>query len=125
MKAGRCCMLLSFMVVANACIEPFQPPVSDQDARLLVVDAYINSSDGTASARLSRTLPVASPESIPHESAALVWVEDENGIKYPLIETGNGLYSGSVSNPSLTKQYRLLIQTQNNKQYTSDFITLQ
>ena len=124
MKALRYCMLLSFIALANACIEPYQPPVSDEDVRFLVVDAYINSSDGTAIAKLSRTLPVASPELIPHESGALVSIEDENGIKYPLIESANGQYSGSVSNISLTKQYRLLIQTLNDDQYSSDFINL-
>jgi hypothetical protein len=125
MKALRYSMLVSLMAVANACIEPFQPPVSDEDVRFLVVDAYLNSSDGTASAKLSRTLPVASPEVIPQESGALVSIEDENGIKYPLIESANGQYSGSVSNISLTKQYRLLIQTLNGTQYSSDFIDLQ
>jgi hypothetical protein len=124
-KALRYFMLLSFMVVANACIEPFQPPVSDEDVRFLVVDAYINSSDGTASARLSRTLPVASPELIPHESGALVSIEDENGTRYPLAESVNGQYSGVVSNISFTKQYRLLIQTPEEKQYSSDYINLQ
>jgi hypothetical protein len=118
-------ILVIILATVNACIEPYEPPVNDADVRFLVVDAYINASNGTATAQLTRTLPVASAEATPVETNALVSIEEKNGAKYQLTENASGFYQGMVSNLDFNKEYRILIQTSDDKQYMSDFIFLQ
>ena len=125
MKYRDALILLILFATVSACIEPYEPPVSDADVKFLVVDAYINASNGTARAELTRTQPVASPEETPVETNALVSIEERNGTKHPLFESASGFYQGTVSNVDFSKEYRILIQTTNDKQYMSDYISLQ
>ena len=107
-----------------ACVEPFDPPVNDADVNYLVVDGLLNASEDLATVILSRTLPVKNAEETPAESSATVRLEDENGIFYPLSETEAGFYSGSVPNASSETRYRLVIHTNDNQEYVSDFIVI-
>ncbi|MEO5600285.1 MAG: DUF4249 domain-containing protein [Cyclobacteriaceae bacterium] len=113
------------ILITGACVEPYDPPVNDEDVRFLVVDGFINASNGVASVTLTRTQPVASDQPPPAESGAKLSIEDKNGLKYQLSESGNGMYSGIVPNVNFETQYRLLITTNNDRQYTSVFISLQ
>lgn len=113
------------ILITGACVEPYDPPVNDSDVSFLVVDGFINASNGVASVTLTRTQPVASFEPTPVESGAQLFIEEKNGLKYRLSESGNGKYSGIVPDIDFETQYRLLITTNNDKQYTSGFISLQ
>ncbi len=113
------------ILFTGACVEPYDPPVNDEDVRFLVVDGFINASNGVASVTLTRTQPVASDQTPPAESGAKLSIEDKNGLKYQLSESGNGMYSGIVTNVNFETQYRLLITTNNDRQYASGFISLQ
>ncbi len=106
------------------CVEPYDPPVNDNDVNFLVVDGFLNVSDSMARITLTRTLPVESSEPVPVESGADVRIEDENGNFYSLQNTGNGSYVGPVSEANTRTRYRLIINTQDKRRYESDFITV-
>lgn len=110
--------------VVMSCIETYDPPLDNRDVNYLVVDGFLNASNGTANIALTRTLPVKSKEFIPAESGASVQIVDSNGEAHPLTETKPGLYSGGVTNVDAQTRYRLSIRTHDNREYSSDLIDI-
>jgi hypothetical protein len=114
-------LLLMMMLGPGACVDLYDPPVSDDDVGYLVVDGVLNAAKGEATVFLTRTIPVKSNDEVPAESGASVWIEDEEGTLYPLTETQGRLYSGDVSNVSSGSKYRLVVHTRDNHEYVSEF----
>jgi len=110
--------------ILGACIEPYDPPLNDADINHLVVDGFVNTSQGIATVTLTRTRPVKSSEAVPPVTGAFVAIEDDNGSNYPLYETASGFYSGEIHDASIERLYRLVIRTNDNREYASDFITV-
>ncbi|HEY9489231.1 MAG TPA: DUF4249 domain-containing protein [Chryseosolibacter sp.] len=106
--------------VLMGCIETYDPPLDNRDVNYLVVDGFLNASNGTANIVLTRTLPVKSKEFIPAESGASVQIADSNGEVYSLTETNPGVYTGSIANVDAQIRYRLSIRTRNNREYSSE-----
>jgi hypothetical protein len=115
-----------FVIVAaiflGSCVDPYSPPVIETNYNILVVDAFLNSQDGTATVVLSRTLPIYSKDAAPTESKAQVKIIDENGIEFLLLESAKGSYTKNniAVNPNL--KYRLSIHTNLNERYLSDAV---
>ena len=110
------------ILMTGACVEPYDPPLDNADVNYLVVDGFLNATDGIASVRLTRTEPVKESGPPRTELAANVSVEDDNGVSHQLFEESAGVYSGAVPNTSTDRSYRLVIATTNGHQYASDFI---
>lgn len=117
--------VMVLLVLVSACIEPYDPPVSDEDVKILVVDGFLNASNGMAEVLLTRTIPVESGQPIPPESGAFVSVEDDEGIMTILTETGDGIYTGLVPGTNPQKRYRLVIRTSDTNEYASELISVQ
>ena len=116
---------LTLMIfILGACIEPYDPPVKYADVNRLVADGFLNATEGVATVKLTRTLPLKSSENMPAESGAAVRIEDDKGVFYPLSETGEGVYSGTVLNTNTENLYRLVFRTNDNKEYASDFVEI-
>jgi hypothetical protein len=112
------------LILATACIEPYEPAVTSTDIRLLVVDAFLNTADGTGTVNLSRTVPLHADEKPAAELKATVTLEDGAGQIFTLSEKGNGAYSQSDLPIDITKKYRLHIRTGNSEEYFSDYIDI-
>ncbi len=112
------------LIAACSCIEPYDPELRNEDVNYLVVDAFLNGSDGVATVRLSRTLPVKSTDPIPRETGADVYIEHEGGLLYPLAHEGEGTYTGDV-NLSGSDRYRLVIRIGDEHEYVSGYTTIQ
>ncbi|MGC1241765.1 MAG: DUF4249 domain-containing protein [Chryseosolibacter sp.] len=121
-KSYGACLLMAIQLVG--CVEPYDPPLDDDDVNYLVVDGFLNATEHTATVRLTRTLPVKSEEAVPFETGAAVRVEDDHGSVYALTEIEPGKYSGDMGQVSTDRQYRLLVHTRDNREYASDFITI-
>jgi hypothetical protein len=114
--------IIAVILVATGCVDPYDPPVNNNDPQYLVVDGFINADDGVATVKLSRTLPL-SAENVPKaESSAVVKVEAEGNEEYLLAENNAGVYVSDTFPVSTTKKYRLKIQAAG-KEYLSDYIT--
>lgn len=87
--------------------------------RLLVVEGFINTS-GITEIRLSRTTNVAERITA-FEKEAIVRIETEDNIIYPLAEQDSGKYLSDNLQLDLTKKYRINILTGDNKRYVSSF----
>jgi len=115
---------LVFLGATVGCKEKYIAPIQPASTGYLVVEGFINSGQGATSIRLTRSTRLYDSVNIIYEHNAVVNVEGANNEIFPLYESGNGLYvSASPLNLNISEQYRLRINTQDNKQYVSDFVT--
>lgn len=113
------------LLLIAGCIDPYSPSISEDSNNILVVDGYLNSSDGTAQIKLKRAISLYD-NTYPNESNASVIINSSGGTTYPLAETSEGYYelSGIDFSQALSEKYQLQIQTQDGKEYQSDFVEL-
>jgi hypothetical protein len=99
------------------------PAVIDAPTSYLVVDGFING-NGVTTIKLSRTVNVATTTPPPPEKAARLYVVDDAGVRYALIEKAAGVYKSDsvVLNPA--RKYQLRITTAKNISYASEQVPL-
>lgn len=108
-----------------SCVDPYQPPFTNEITNILVVDGFINTSDQSATVKLTRAVRLSDAKAPSSEKKAIVSIEEQGGAVTLLAETGNGIYSRKGIALNSSKNYRLIITAADGKKYTSDFITLQ
>ena len=126
MKLGLLGISIALIVILTvvSCLEPYNPPVIASNSKYLVVDAFLNSDNGSVVVSLSRTLPLYSQEPIPRETNATVILEDEDGVRSSLPENGNGNYSLESSPVNTEKKYRIYIRTSGLEEFYSEYIAI-
>src|SRR5690606_16226513 len=113
--------VLCFMFLLS-CVESYEPPAIKNAPSYLVVDGFVNASDGTATVSLSKT--IALTEGLPvMVSGASVSLEDQAGLSVDLIENENGVYYISGLGIDFNERYRIKISAEN-KDYASDFVEI-
>jgi hypothetical protein len=117
-------LYISFLImIIPGCKEKYLPPITSPDTGYLVVEGYISSGPQPTNILLSRTTKLYDSIQIQYEHNAAVNVEGENQETFLLYENGNGVYlSPTPLNLNSNSKYRLHIRTQDNKEYTSDFV---
>jgi hypothetical protein len=113
---------LTLCLLLSGCLEPYQPPVTDEEVNFLVVDGFVNTSNHTVDVTLSRALvlwKVASPKP---ETDAQVILEEKSGSSYTLNALPQGKYAFSSADIMTGKEYRLYIRTQSGEEYRSQYI---
>jgi hypothetical protein len=108
------------LLLLASCIEPFEPKVSNAPRNYLIVDGSINSR-GVSTIRLSRTVGLTEKDAVPIETRASLYIEQEGGSRYPLVETKPGTYTSAALQLDLTKKVRLYFKTANQREYVSAF----
>jgi hypothetical protein len=117
---------IAFMVlglVALACLDPYNPPTTNEKTDFLVVDGSINSTDSLVTVMLGRAINLSSTAEYPAETNATVMIEDSNNQTALLPEIEAGVYSLKHTFDD-NLQYRLKI-TARGSEYASDFISLE
>lgn len=112
------------MIALMGCVEVYQPPEIESAENLLVVDGFVNGTDGTAVVKLTRSQNVLSEETPTSESGASVTLEEEGGGTYQLFEYDPGIYIANGLALQSTSKYKLHIQTFGGRQFESDQIEL-
>lgn len=113
------------LVAIAGCLEPYNPPAIKDAIDILVVDGFLNSTDNTATVRLTKATALSDESETGHEvTGALVQIEEDAGQTHTLNEVASGLYMLTQMNLSADKKYRLSVINTNDKQYFSDFIEL-
>lgn len=124
MKGRRFILYWIFLLLAS-CLEPYQAPETKTNINALVVDGFLNLADNSATVRLSRTTKLSDKAASAVERLATVKLEDmSTGLLTTIPETQQGLYTISGLSLSVSKKYRLHIQTTQAKTYLSDDISL-
>ena len=111
-------------VLISRCIDPFSPPATQQDIRYLVVDGFLNATDNSCAIKLTRTIPIYYDSSTRLETNAIVQLQDDHGNVFTFNESDAGEYSLADLPLNHTYQYRLKINTKNNSEYISDYVSI-
>lgn len=112
---------LCWCLLWYGCREPFEVDVPSGSS-LLVVSGMITDQPGPYVIKLSRSNKLNSFE-FPAESGAMVRLESQSGASEILVEEEDGFYLSSVDGiqGQEGEQYRLIIQTKDEKTYESDW----
>ena len=111
------------VLIAVTCKKSYTPPAITAINNFLVVDGNINATPASSTIiTLSRTRRLVDTVTNIPESNAQVFIENNNGVQYPLHETGNGKYVSDELTLNGSNTYRLDITTANGKNYKSDFV---
>lgn len=108
----------------SGCLDKYQPPKVSEAPALLVVDGYLNSTDGSATVKLSRSISLASSEEPPAEHSASVEIQVENGGSYDLEELDSGTYTIQNLVVNANSKYRLSVRTNDGHEYLSDYVSI-
>ncbi len=119
--------LLSVVVITigTACKKPYLPHVVDASVNYLVVQGVVNAGSDSTFIQISRTVKLSSQTAAAPEANAIVNVESDNGVSYPLIEQATGRYASPGLNLDATHKYRLRIKTSDAKVYLSDLVNVE
>jgi Domain of unknown function (DUF4249) len=110
------------LIVLVGCIDPYLPPEIKSSGAILVIDGHINT-NSTSTIKLTRSQNLYENGDTGKVDGALVTLENENGVKYPLLAEGNGNYSLAPQALAPIK-HRLTVRTPDAKQYASDFVEI-
>ena len=112
------------MIAISACVEPYYARDVGGDLNVLVVDGFVNASDGSITVRLTHTAELSNEAGFPAEEDAVVSVKSDGGDYFTLFEQDSGRYvaGGLMIDPLL--KYQLYINTSDGQEYISDFITI-
>jgi hypothetical protein len=118
-KAVGAIFLLPLVI---GCKKPYNPPVVASSGSYLVVEGVINSGSDSTTIKLSRTVNISSATTANPVLNAVLTIENDQNVIFPLTETTNGNYVTAGLNLNTSHTYRLNIKTTDNKQYQSDFV---
>jgi hypothetical protein len=113
----RKCITIIFLCAG--CLEPYSPPATVDNLNALVVDGFIDA-NGSASVRLSRTLPIKGEGLPPKETGAIVTIGSSAGQTFSLHEDSLGLYTSNSLPVDFHSTYVLHVVTADNSEYVSD-----
>ena len=112
------------LILIVGCIESYIPDFDQSDAKLLVVDGFVNASENRVTARLRYTLPLNSLEPSPAENFAAVSLEDDQGNSWALSNVGDGNYTLEAFSADLHTRYKLVVEV-NQERIESDLVSIQ
>jgi hypothetical protein len=126
MKSNIFIFLVSIasLVTVVSCVEPYAPPEIAGDPDLIVIDAYLNGTDNSCHARITKAVPLLSETGFEEITDPMtVSLEDEQGTQFSLYRIANGQYD-AVSLPlDHSRKYRLVAEIAGEK-YLSDFVEI-
>ncbi len=121
MTKTTCFLVLAIIVVAAGCKKPYNPPAISSTNSYLVVEGAINSGSDETIIRLSKTVNLSNTITTNPVTDAIVVVESDQHIVFPLTETTPGNYVSGGLNLDNSHTYRLSIKT-SAEQYYSDYV---
>jgi hypothetical protein len=107
--------------IQMGCKKPYYPSVIASNNNYLVVEGVVQSGQDSTIINLSRTVNLSNGGAASPEKGAVVSVEGDQNVSYPLKENGGGTYVAATLNLDNSHKYRLKIATQDGKAYQSDF----
>ena len=119
-KPYKACYLL--LLALLCCRKPYSQPAITSPGNYLIVEGVINTGSDSTTITLSRTVNISNATTANPVLNAIVAVESDQNIVYPLTGIGNGIYVSTGLNLDNSHAYRLSIKTANNEQYYSDYV---
>lgn len=116
--------IILFSSFLLSCVDPYDPKIEVQDTDYLIIHGHINSKDQSVTVNLTRTVNLSDTLRHNPEIGASVVVEDLDNHRITLKEISAGVYF-AAGDFDYDNQYRLLVTTENSRNYFSEFITLE
>lgn len=114
-------VLFMLVILFPSCKEKFISPAPPITTGYMVVEGVINNGGGETNLKLSRTSDLNTNTNI-YEKGAMVKLEGSNNTSWMLFENNVGNYSINNLQLDTAYKYRLVIKTNNNEEYESDFV---
>jgi Domain of unknown function (DUF4249) len=111
------------LILLGSCIDPYRPPEVTTDLRLMVVDGFVNTSDGSIRVDLSRSNSPSVPEKPTPEKFADVSVTSDGGDRFVLAEQDSGVYLSEGLTLESASKYQLHVRSQSGEELISDYVT--
>ncbi len=107
-----------------SCKDPYMPDITQSNSNVLVVEGYIDGSDSTI-IHLSRVRKITSLDTANRQfvTDATVYVQNESGTKFPLVNQGQGKYA-ALYHFGPNAKYQLIVNTPGNRSYKSDLVSM-
>ncbi len=115
-------LLFLLTAIIAGCKKPYNPPATSAPGTYLVVEGVINSGNDSTIIKISHTVKLSEKTSTNPELDAVVTVDGDQNVSYPLVGIGNGRYVSAGLNLNSAHKYRLNIKTAAGKQYLSDYV---
>ena len=112
---------LFVILLYSGCKENYEPPSVKNNPHFLVVDGFLNNSPDSTYIKLSHSRNLQDTGSKFPETGASLLVEGDQNTRIPLAEISDGVY-GNILHLNVSEKYRLTINTNDGKQYQSDFV---
>ena len=111
-------------IVVIGCIEPYQAPDIGENISIMVVDGFINATEGSATVRLTKAIALSKKDEYPAEKGADVKIASENGNSFVLLEQDSGRYYADGLTVDPSTRYQVSIRTSDSRHYISDYISV-
>jgi hypothetical protein len=112
--------IFCIIMVLISCVDPYNPPATQNGDKFLVVDGFINAGGGTTTFTLTYTSNLGDTAKISYPNGK-VYVESEGGQTFELIGKGKGVFESQL-NLSSSDKYRLHIKLNDGRDFLSDFV---
>ena len=118
-------IIIFALFIMVACVEPYPPPASADQASFLVVDGFLNASAKSVSVKINHSIPLASSVQYPAEEGATVSIEGDKGRSFTLSEVSEkGIYEAVDIEIDPAENYSLHIVTSAGRSYRSEYVEM-
>jgi hypothetical protein len=115
---------IACLLIVNGCVEPYDSPATKNPQDFLVIDGFLNTTNGSAKITIKHSTPLDSDNVPIVETGAMVEIKDDNGNAILLFQTQPGRYERSGIVYDQQRKYTVYIKTMANKEYESAPILL-
>ena len=122
MSSPKIITVILFCATLISCKKPYTPEAVTAPNNYLVVEGIINVGDDSTHIKLSRTVNLSSGVTTNPETNAILTIENDQDLSFPLSEISKGTYATSVLHLDISRKYRLRIKTSKQQEYLSDFV---
>ena len=107
-------------VISISCTTPYEPEIDERVFDILVVDGFLNATEGIATVKITHAQPIYGTDIPPPEEDANVSLKSSTGSTYPLVESDPGVYLLQGIEVSKDLEYTLHIHTADGRDLQSD-----
>lgn len=119
---GKGAKLFIVLLTLGGCLETYSPPLNLVEEQVLVVDGFLNATDGSVYVELSRAQALAATDPPKLELGAIVSLVDELGTSTSLLATQPGRYETQGLSVNPNQRYQVKIKTSDGGEYESDLV---
>lgn len=112
------------LLLTISCLEPYQPALDHRPIDYLVINGFVNATEGSASVKLSHAVSISDAGAPLPELKATVSIEENSGASFDLTEQDSGRYRAQGLTIKKDAFYTLLVRTKSGKKYLSEPILI-